>query len=723
MKLRKQTKLASVIRNEYIRSIVYPLLIIELTLLIAYFWSNSYVNKATQSALIDEAKINIIEISRRSSSIVNSEFSSIADTAELMQSRHTEFFHSYTPDHYSPSHPHYRLTEDGVVVNTKSSADSCTLFYSNIHKQNANRLEKAIATEELDPFYNAILKTNENIAQVYFNSYDSMNRLCPYMEDALGQYPHDIDIPIYNFYYLADQKHNPDKKVVWTDAYLDPAGQGWMISAIAPVYHKEFLEGVIGIDITLEKILNNILSIKLPYTTYSLLVDKSGNILAMSHGLEPLIGIKELTSHHYDNPITETISKPKDFNILEKKNNPLIAKLADILKKNRAMDEFHQGTENLLITQNQIDQTGWTLVLLVDKNSLLANTDALKEKTDRIGYFILALMALFYLIFFLVIVQRSRQFSQTILQPIQNLVDATNELKTNLEMVKIEYSNINEIDILIDNFTSMGHDLRSLYDTMQSKIEEGIAKNKETQKMMIYQSRLAAMGEMISMIAHQWRQPVNTIALLANNLYFDLELNTLNEATVKNAVLKTLDLTQELSKTIDDFRNFFKPDKELVEADLNAMLDDAAAVIGKAIEYGNIALIRPENIEIRMMTYSRELVQVLINILKNAKDAFAEHTSNHSKVIKIEVEENPEGVVIQICDNAGGITEEIMERIFDPYFTTKEEMNGTGLGLYMSKIIIEKHLKGVLSAFNLDDGACFRIELPRLSADDLDVLS
>lgn len=713
MKLSNIKKLSFVIRNEYIRSIVYPLLIIELTLIIAYFWSNSFVNRATQEALIDEAKVNVIEISKRTAQIIDHEFRSISETTALFQARHKEFFAEFDGKNTILSDPYYRTTDDGVIVNLKKEKESCTLFYSNIEQKNTNRITKAIASDKLDPFYNDILKTNGNIVQVYFNSYDSMNRLCPYMEDALNQYPHDINIPVYNFYYLADLKHNPDKKVVWTDAYLDPAGKGWMISAIAPVYKGDFLEGVVGIDVTLEKILQNILSIKLPYTSYAMLIDQSGNILAMSQPLEPLIGIKELTRHDYKSPITQTISKPKDFNVYKKQNNHLTSQIGEMLRNQSEIIHVSKGPENYLVTQNHIDQTGWKLVLLVDENSLLAKTTTLKNKTDNIGYLILALMIIFYLIFIMVIARRSKQFSNKILEPIQNLVNATEELKTNLTSVKLKYSNIYEIDMLIDNFTVMGTELQSLYRDMQTKIEQGIAKNNETQKMMIYQSRLAAMGEMISMIAHQWRQPINTISLLANNLYFDLELNTLNPHSVKEAVVKTLDLTQELSKTIDDFKNFFKPDKEMEEVALQKIIEDAIAVVGKTIEYGNIVIETDIDSDYVVKTYARELVQVVVNILKNAKDAFDLKTFQNKK-ITIRCRYESYSYTIVICDNAGGIIDEVMDKIFDPYFTTKEEMNGTGLGLYISKIIVEKHLNGKLDASNNGEGACFTLVLPHL---------
>ena len=311
-----QYSLSKLVKKEYLKSIIYPLLLIEAMLLGAYFWSNAYVNTATQNTLIEESKVHIKEISKRSATIINSEFKAISDITLLFQKEHENFFASYNPSLIINKDSSYSVTDTGVITNTKKREDSCTLFFSNVQKQEPHRLEKAIATEKLDAFYNAILNTNENIAQVYFNSYDSMNRLCPFMPDALSQYAHDINIPTFNFYYLADKIHNPQQKVVWTDAYLDPAGLGWMISAIAPVYKGDFLEGVVGIDVTIDQLITNILSIQLPYTSMAMLVDEKGHILGMSKALEPYLGLKELTSHSYKAPIETTISKPQDFNRL-----------------------------------------------------------------------------------------------------------------------------------------------------------------------------------------------------------------------------------------------------------------------------------------------------------------------------------------------------------------------------------------------------------------------
>ncbi len=710
--------LSNLIKTEYLKSIILPLVLIETLLLIAYFWSNSFVNEVTKNTLVEETKINIKEISLRSANVINSEFKSIANSTSLFQKEHEDFFSEYNPLHVKQHDTLYTQMSDGVIFNTPRSKDSCSLFYSIAQQAEPHRMAKAIGTEKMDYFYNAILKTNENISQLYFNSFDSMNRLCPFMPDALTQYDHNITIPSYNFYFEADLAHNPEKKVIWTDAYLDPAGLGWTISAIAPVYKGDFLEGVVGVDVTLDKLIHNILSIKLPYISMSLLVDKKGNILAMSDGLEPLLGLKELKEHSYRAPVLQTISKPKDFNLLSNTTNKLAMHLGESLRSHLELSEYHSKTADFLITKNTIDETGWKLIILLDKKSLLASTTTLKKQTDLIGYIAIGLMALFYSLFLALIIHRSQKFSKLIVIPLQKLANATHDLKSKMSITKLDPSGISEIDILLDNFTAMSQELQELYESMDTKIRIGVLENIETQKVMIYQSRLAQMGEMISMIAHQWRQPLGSVSTVAASMRLKLKLKKFNleteegrmeqSAYINNSLDKIEHYIHFLTTTIDDFRNFFKPEQQQQETTLQSIVDNALKIIGKSLEVHHITIMRIDESHRPFTTYSSQMTQVLINILKNAQDAILDRGVKDG-FITIHTYENESDLLLEIEDNAGGINEEIIDKIFDPYFSTKTDKNGTGLGLYMSKTIIEEHCHGHLKAINTQEGVKFTI--------------
>lgn len=245
--------------------------------------------------------------------------------------------------------------------------------------------------------------------------------------------------------------------------------------------------------------------------------------------------------------------------------------------------------------------------------------------------------------------------------------------------------------------------------TKEKKLEEELFKKEE---IMLAQSRHAAMGEMISMIAHQWRQPISVISMSANNILADIELETIDENILRDTSRNIINLTQELSKTIDDFKNFFRPNRLPEEIFVADVVNEALGVIGKSLENNNIEIILEIDEKIKIFTFSRELMQVLINIVKNAKEALLENKIQNSKISVSVKEKNNHHVDLSVCDNAGGINSEIMKEIFNPYFTTKSKINGTGLGLYMSRTIVEKHLQGSIDVKNVDEGACFTITIP-----------
>ncbi len=247
----------------------------------------------------------------------------------------------------------------------------------------------------------------------------------------------------------------------------------------------------------------------------------------------------------------------------------------------------------------------------------------------------------------------------------------------------------------------------------REKIEQRLHDQEE---IMLAQSRHAAMGEMISMIAHQWRQPISVIAMDANNVLVDIELESVETESLKSDVNDIIEQTKHLSQTIDDFRNFFKPNKIREEVLVADVFRDAYSVIEKSLLNNNVEVENIFDSTFKVSIFSRELLQVFVNVLKNAKEALEEHRAEDRKITN-RISEDEDSVVVSICDNAGGIAEDIMDKIFEPYFSTKDEKNGTGLGLYMSKTIVEKHLFGELNVKNTQDGVCFLIKIPKGGGD------
>jgi len=246
---------------------------------------------------------------------------------------------------------------------------------------------------------------------------------------------------------------------------------------------------------------------------------------------------------------------------------------------------------------------------------------------------------------------------------------------------------------------------------LQNAVAIALKKEREKDKILTEQSRLASMGEMIEQIAHQWRQPLNDLGLLNQNLYFKHQLNTLEE----DDFLKTHDSIENsikyMSDTIDDFRNYYKSDKEEKTYQLYSAIENILAIVRPTLEHSGIKVTLKLDETVNVHNVQNELQQVLLIILNNAKDAMITNETK-DKQITIEVASDEENAYINIGDNGGGVADEIKTKIYDPYFTTKFAGQGTGIGLYMSKIIIEKNMKGYLSVKNIADGACFTVKLP-----------
>ena len=242
-----------------------------------------------------------------------------------------------------------------------------------------------------------------------------------------------------------------------------------------------------------------------------------------------------------------------------------------------------------------------------------------------------------------------------------------------------------------------------------------ITEKKRTEDALAQQSRMAQMGEMISMIAHQWRQPLNSISLTASNLKLKFDFNEFDSnsqedftkcsQTFSEGLENIQEYIQTLSTTIDDFRNFYSPNKVSTSIKLEEIVAKSLKIISISLIEDNIKLIQEYDSEEKIELHENEMMQVILTIFKNAQDNFLEKKTQ-KPYIKVTTKDK----TLSICDNGGGIPENILNKIFNLYFSTKTEKNGTGLGLYMSKIIIEQHHKATLSVKNIDGGTCFTIK-------------
>lgn len=304
------------------------------------------------------------------------------------------------------------------------------------------------------------------------------------------------------------------------------------------------------------------------------------------------------------------------------------------------------------------------------------------------------------------------ELSQAFNKMTKQLNESQKKLKlSNENLEKRVQQRTSELEKANKSLSEKSHELEELNVNLDNKVKEEIDKRRKQEQMLLHQSRLAAMGEMVGNIAHQWRQPLNALSIIVQNIELSHRLNKLDDEFMKKSVNESLDLTTMMSKTIDDFRNFFMPNKKKELFHLDSSLNSSLELIGSTFKNYNITVFKDIDTSLETKGFPNEFAQAILNVLSNAKDALIEKRVLTPEVYVVLKKENNIGK-ISIRDNAGGINEEILPKIFDPYFTTKDQGQGTGIGLYMSKMIIEQNMKGKFYARNIKDGVEFIIEMP-----------
>ena len=286
--------------------------------------------------------------------------------------------------------------------------------------------------------------------------------------------------------------------------------------------------------------------------------------------------------------------------------------------------------------------------------------------------------------------------------------DVTQEvvLKKELENKELELKELNlNLEKRVIEQTS---ELLLLNQTLEERVKEELNKNKQKQKVMFWQSRLASLGQMLANIAHQWRQPLTELNLTLYNMKKSSLSHKNNE--VQSFYLESKNIIKNMSNTIDDFTNFFNPNKEKNLFSVSNSINEAIQISERIVKDQNIS-IKLDVEEISLLGISNELTQIIINLLHNSKDAFV-NNNILNREIKIMTKKRDDFIVINVIDNAGSIEEKNMEKVFEPYFTTKHTSSGTGLGLFMSKMICEQAFNGSIEFQNTQTGVIFSITIP-----------
>lgn len=299
---------------------------------------------------------------------------------------------------------------------------------------------------------------------------------------------------------------------------------------------------------------------------------------------------------------------------------------------------------------------------------------------------------------------------------ISNIIDddrLNDDLKIDLkDILRVAIRSQRRLDKIISKSDKQQFQMRKLNDELniyknhlEEQVEEEIKKREEKEKMLLQQSKLAAMGEMMDAIAHQWKQPINIINMRVDLMGYDFEDGLINQEYVDKFQEKISNQVKHMTTTLDEFRGFFRPNKEPEEFDIKGMIDSVLLLVKDEFMKNRVTITIDDTGNFTLLGIENEFKHLVLNIINNSKDAFNDNGIDNRE-IKINILSDENSKTIEIMDNAGGIPTYVIEDIFKANVTTKAKGKGTGIGLYMSSQIAQKH-NGSLGVENIENGAKF----------------
>ncbi len=459
--------------RSYFRTSLIPLLCVEVALIVIYFMSNSISNSENVEALRQLAEGEAKQVSILEAKGISRQLESISQATTFLQIQTGQIMGAEKVLQ-SDDPARFAYSKDGVFYTNKNNGGSA-VFYSGVYAVGESERQKAYRSAGLDPAYIGIKQSNSLIVQVYYNTFDSLNRIYPYI-DVLSAYTPKMDIPSFNFYYEADAKHNPKRKVVWTDVYKDPAGQGWMTSAIAPVYIAKKLEGVVGVDVTVDTIVAEVLDLKIPWQGYGLLVSRDGNVIAMPKVGEQDWGKKELTAKKIEGENSHNTLAPAEFNIYTTATiSTSMRKLVDSIRKHDTGIMSADLGGKRIVSWSLIPETGWKLIITIPEDKIFHSVQTLSHRLDRFAWLMVFGLLIFYVIFFFVLYRQAKKMSKAVSEPLERIDEMVKAVATGNSLTEVPEFKVSELSRTAQGVMMMGQLLDAASRSrqkMEAKLEE-----------------------------------------------------------------------------------------------------------------------------------------------------------------------------------------------------------------------------------------------------------
>lgn len=476
----KKITLERLIYKNYLKTSLASIFLIGLVLTIIYFSVNNNMIKKNINFILKEIKNNTYQLINEKTMLIEKKISEIESLTKALQTQHENFFKN--PQKYNlMKKPKFDFAKNGTYYKVDNNGGS-SVFVSKDTKIDDALKNELIETEIFDLTFKTLVDHDKDIVAIYYNSSKNYNRYFPFLEDVYNVFPPDMKMKNYNFYYLANEKYNKERKVVFTDVYLDPAKQGWLISAIVPIYNENKLEGVTGIDITVDDFINSFLDNNLPYDGKSFIMDNSGKIIAMPKEIKEIFNIRDISKYEYklNEKIKHTIYRSDEFSIFNYPDRKVVNTFENIIENKSYNHDIKIDDKEYLLFTNKMKNTSWRIISLIDKDKVLKEVHELELYYKKLGLLIIVTIILFYVGFFFFLQYKARKFVKLINVPLLKIIDITKNLGTNKNIKSLESCGIFEIDKVNNNFNTLVNEL----DYRTNKLIE-----EETKR--VYQEKLA----------------------------------------------------------------------------------------------------------------------------------------------------------------------------------------------------------------------------------------